>query len=237
MQADILTFPPPPPGQQTTRYPSDICLASNNYILVVEDKSSRLHVFAPPQFETVAHLVQPLPMEYATPLWRYDAEQMGFRGRPPLTVFPLPSSESLADSDESCILLVAPYRRTYGRAILGPDGMRFFGLVDLQASSTFIYSQTKALIIHLFSDGCYVNCYSYAANLDKNGPTLRSHGTFRLHTYDVPNLAHPHRPRDRFQDEYFRVYFDEESGRICFFMTNPAFSNFPEYDIVIVDFV
>lgn len=184
-------------------------------------------------------------MEYASPLWRYKPEQMGLkelRPWPSLVVFPLRPSDSLTNSDESCILLTSPTFVTYYRAIVGPSGLRPFQLEEQPSWSQVIYGQTKALLVedmyHSYDTKAgRVSCCSYANNLDKSGPTLRFHGEFPLHPGD---LASPHQPRDEVLiEEFYKIDFDEESGRICFVLSNQGFGDrCPAfYDIVIMDFV
>ncbi|KAG8917667.1 hypothetical protein FRC01_002299, partial [Tulasnella sp. 417] len=214
---------------------ANLNLLSNDLILVADQSPCRLLIFALPEFSNVQNFDQPLPADFAIPLWQYDGEQLGFHSWNMLTLLPLP----LRDSDKLGIMLISPYQPLYIRAILGQDGLKFFEPEGLPFTSRILCGRTRALVARALGhpDGFYIECFSYATKLDQNGPMFQSHGAFTVLKRKIPLLDDPHRPLDRFQDDYVKVFFDEESGRTCFWLKNPDFSTSPEFDIVVVDLV
>lgn len=204
-------------GQAEDLY--DFCVLPNGCILVIDTYFS-LHLFAPPRFETVTHLNQALPTEYATPIWQYPQEPIPGHSCSPSAVWPLPLCHPHADTDESNALIYSRATRCYRRLAIGPKGSRILDHRSLPDWSTFIPGRTRAVIVTLFDngEGSRIGCISYATKSEDLGSTSPFYETFDLTTADLPGL--PVGVGDTVLPNWlgrnFQTCFDEQSGRLCF---------------------
>lgn len=214
----------------------DFCVLPNGCILVI-DTCFSLHLFAPPEFETVTHLNQALPTEYATPIWQYPQEPIAGHICNPSDLWPLPLCHPHADNHESNALLYSQARQCYHHLAMGPERPRVVDHRFLPDWSTFIPGRTRAVVVTSleYEDGSRIGCISYATKSEDVGSTSPSYETFDLTTADVVGLDLGNgRRTNRLRD--FRPCFDEESGRMCFVLTD-TYNTSTEIIVLVLDFV
>lgn len=82
--------------------------------------------------------------------------------------------------------------------------------------------------------GLNIGCLSYAATMDRGSPSPQSYETFDITTPQIPGLDLNKRPRVCIGAS--QVYFDEESGKMCF-LSMDSFLGQHDAGLFVLDFV
>lgn len=214
----------------------DFCLLPNGFILTIEYGSNSLSLFASPEFQTVDHLNQLLPMELAAPLWQYHHQSIGDHTCLPFEIWSLPLCHPYTDSDESSALICGLGPSCCYRVANGPEGPEILGHQSLPDGSRFIPGRTKAMVIMTLDaeDGLRIGCLSYAPRMELEGSSPQSYKTFDICTPQALGWELKGRPRPSLSSS--QVYFDEESGRMCF-LSMDTFLGRHEAGLFMLDFV
>lgn len=196
----------------------DFCLLPNGCILTIDSWSSSLVLYGPPDFRTVSHLNQPFTSEYITPLWRRDFGLTGGHMCDPLSIWSLPLCHPHTDTDDSSALICSKGRQCCYRVATGSEGLKLFDHHMLPAvfGRRFNPGRTWAMVTTplVDEDGFRIGCIRYAPMMEWENDSLQSYGTFDIAAANLPGWASNTRLSSRFSAS--QVYFNEESGRICF---------------------
>ncbi|KIO19798.1 hypothetical protein M407DRAFT_30544 [Tulasnella calospora MUT 4182] len=166
----------------------DFCLLPNGRFLVIDFAGHSLSLFPHPEFQTVDHLNQPLPMEYTTPLWQYQ--------------YPLGDGHLRGCG---CCYRVA----------MGSEGPKILGHQMLPDGSRFLPGRTGALVATPLDgeDGLRIGCLRYAPETEWKSDSPQSYATFDVSTANLPGWASDTRPSRCLNSG--QIHFNEEGGRIC----------------------
>lgn len=122
------------------------------------------------------------------------------------------------------------------RVDAGSEGPNISGHQIFPAVSNFLPGRTRALAITPLDneDGLRIGCLSYAPEVESRSLSPQPYGTFDLSKADVSGREQRGIPGVVLNTSW--VYFDEESGRMCFLLTEM----FPQGDgtgVFVLDFV
>lgn len=202
-----------------TRDLQDFCLLQNGSILAIYfDGSTSLCLFPPPEFQTVYHLNQPLPTKCTTPLWQYR-HPIGSHICNPYRVWSIPLCHPHTNVNESSALIYGLLSGCCYRVDAGSKGPTISGHQVFPAVSNFLPGRTRALAITPLDneDGLHIGCLSYSP-VKSEGSPLQPYGTFDISKADVS--ARQRRGLPGVILNTSQVYFDEESGIMCFLLTD-----------------
>lgn len=212
----------------------DFCLLPNGYILGISNGSDSLRLFAFPEFQTVSHLNQPLPTEYAPPLWQYKHQSMHMSDHTcaPVKIWALPLCNTHTDLDESSALVGGLNPSCCYRVAMGPAGPKVFGHQMLSDAFCFFPGRTRALVTKLDGkEGLRIGCLSHATKKEWESLSPQPYRTFDISTAQVPLWGLKGKPSSTARG----VYWDEETGRMCFLPRNTLLG--PKAGVLVLDFV
>lgn len=214
----------------------DFCMLPNGCILTIDSWSSSLVLFGPPEFRTVSHLNQPLTTEYVTSLRRRNFGLTGGHMCDPFSIWSLPLCHPHTNTDDSSALICSRGRQCCYRVAIGTNGLKLFDHHMLPAvpGSRFLPGRTWAMAITplVDEDGFRIGCIRYAPMMEGESDSPQSYATFDISAANVPGWASNARLSSRFSAS--QIYFNEESGRICFFHTAVAQHEAPVFVLDLV---
>lgn len=175
-------------------------------------------------------------MECAKPIWQCDYQSIDPHHCTPLALWSVPLCHPYTDNDESSALLCGTARRCCCQVETGLGGPKVIRHHILPDEARFLPGRTKALVVTVLDreDGLRIGCLSYAPKTEWEDPAPQPLATFDISMASVPGWDPEVRPWGGLRGA--PVYFDEESGRMCFLLRRTAI-NQDGAAILVLDFI
>lgn len=184
-----------------------------------------IQIFSPPQFQLVDSLNQPLPTEFAVPVWEYMHKSAESPRLAPIFLYPIcrllhePTDVESTDVESTWPV---------GTLIVNRDG-GFYTLIasedqgdctkygylrgGLRSRFSRFGSRAMAVTASMAGDGWHIDCFTVNEEVNTESAALDKHGSFSLSLEEM-GLQYD----AVYQDPGPIPTLDEETGRMCFLM-------------------
>lgn len=179
-----------------------------------------IQIFSPPQFQLVDSLNQPLPTEFAVPVWEYMHKSAESPRLAPIFLYPicrLPHDSTDAESTWPVATLIVNRDGGFYTLIASQDqgDCTKYGYLrgGLRSRFTRFGSRAMAVTASMAGDGWHIDCFTINEEVNTESAALDKHGSFSLRLEEM-GLQYD----AVYQDPGPIPTLDEETGRMCFLM-------------------
>ncbi|KAG8912424.1 hypothetical protein FRC00_004553 [Tulasnella sp. 408] len=179
-----------------------------------------IQIFSPPQFQLVDSLNQPLPTEFAVPVWEYMHKSAESPRLAPIFLYPicrLPHDSIDVESTWPVGTLIVNRDGGFYTLIASEDqgDCTKYGYLrgGLRSRFSRFGSRAMAVTASMAGDGWHIDCFTVNEEVNTEAAALDKHGSFSLRLEEM-GLQYD----AVYQDPGPMPTLDEETGRMCFLM-------------------